>query len=201
MADEGKREYTVGYRIPNEANPFLHMTVAFLGELDEKQLDEVKKDLFELSQHIFPLTIAFSDKMDMFGPKNDIPVRTLRIWDDKALDALRAFYKKHGRAEHGLPMLDTPNYHVTVKKPQEQLAIEKLGLGKEIVIKGTLFCKQLGPHDPCFLLTAPAGLDKEADIARARELVKQAGDMLRAAGVPTVEDVTAMHEAAEKAGM
>jgi hypothetical protein len=156
--------YTVGIKVPNSTfagkpvNP-VHMTVAFVGECDEKRKSAIKEAMAKLARDFLPLRIKFGAN-EKFGPNKDISVRLCEIWDHPIAKAFQAFYKEFHVPEPGLPDFETPNYHVTRKALGDEL--DKM----DEVMLYTIFFKQLGPFEPEFKFDA-SSLCRVCDKAKA----------------------------------
>jgi hypothetical protein len=156
--------YTVGIKVPNSTfagkpvNP-VHMTVAFVGECDEKRKSAIKEAMAKLARDFLPLRIKFGAN-EKFGPNKDIPVRLCEIRDHPIAKAFQAFYKEFHVPEPGLPDFETPNYHVTRKALGDEL--DKM----DEVMLYTIFFKQLGPFEPEFKFDA-SSLCRVCDKAKA----------------------------------
>jgi 2'-5' RNA ligase len=118
------------------------MTLAYLGACDASRLEQAKKQLTNIANQVLPLVVTFG-KDDMFGPKNDIPVR-LCILPDVAREKLGEFYKQFAVPEPGL----------TASHAEQVFHVSKRGAADLDQANGfighVIFIKQLGPHDPIF---------------------------------------------------
>lgn len=133
--------YTVGMRVPNTTNPHLHMTLCYLGELNDQEIQTIKSDLDHLSALVVPLHIEFGER-DLFGPNNDIPVRLVKITDKDKKSLLDQFYRKYHKAEVGIPEGDSQNFHITIKT-----IIHEADSLNEMILS-EVFMKPVGPCDP-----------------------------------------------------
>lgn len=118
----------------------------FLGEASQETLESVKSDLTDFCRYL-PLHIRVG-KDNMFGPKKNIPVKHIEILNEEAKTAFLNFYRKYGKAEPGMPYLDTPSYYVSVKDIAEELPEHSEHYWTE-----KFFIKQLGPYDPIFTIS------------------------------------------------
>lgn len=143
--------YTCGVKVPSKThegkaiNP-AHMTVTFLGELDEKQLAECTAEFATLAR---PIRIRFGAKdtfgsAEMIAAGKGIEVRLCDIDGEADRKAVVDFHAKWGKAENGMPLLAEPNTHVS-----------KRTIGDELDTMVDAFCtswfiKRVGPHGPVF---------------------------------------------------
>jgi hypothetical protein len=137
--------YTVGIRIQCKSDPRLHVTMAYVGECDDRRLQELTHFLKVCSQHA--ASFRLTDR-DMFGPpeKCDIPVWKCQFTTPASAVLWKTFYEIYSRLSPGMPEPKPlfQNYHTTLKNPE---VAEELGQTGEI--HGTsVFLKQLGQRDP-----------------------------------------------------
>ena len=160
--------YTVGARVPGcTADPTLHITLAYLGELTAEEIAVHRTLIAELlaKQDGWPEEgLAFGQgSEDMFGPLNDMPVWRVHMLGSKNANGMRSadlwldYFRAWSKTPPGMPQrLDSPNYHITIKKPEvaqwvrEQEALHPL----KAFLCTQVFLKRLGPHDPEFVFSA-----------------------------------------------
>jgi 2'-5' RNA ligase len=140
----------VGARVKCTAHPNLHVTLAYVGDCDEKRLFSVKQALMVRAD--MPLRFKLGE-WALFGPKNDIPVIKCTITLKTAASLWQSFYDAYGQLPPGWtePKPAAQNYHVTLKRP---------GVGEELrekeeIVCTELFLEQLGPHEPIFRIPLP----------------------------------------------
>ncbi len=143
--------YSVGARIKCNAHPNLHVTLAYVGECNEKRLFSLQQAIKVRSDKPIRLVLG---ELDLFGPKKDIPVIRCKFAREDVANLWQSFYDAHGQTPTG--WTDTKpavwNYHVTLKKPGVR---EELSTKKEIVCTG-LFIEQIGPgYEPIFCVPLP----------------------------------------------
>jgi 2'-5' RNA ligase len=151
MENNAARSYTVGIKIPNTTyaekavNP-AHMTITYLGEADEKKLEDAKRMLAIINQSR-PIRIKMG-KPDVFGTQErPIPVMRLLIESPTIEELLIQMHRQLGVCEPSqTDKLEIPSWHVTVK--DTQLQEEFLGRQDSTIIGGKLFIKALGNFDP-----------------------------------------------------
>ena len=133
-------EYVIIAPVSGTSFKYLHMTICFLGHVDDKKLDIIKEDLQILSKQVLPLEITFGHA-DLFGPNYEIPVLLVDIVDKDKLKLLDEFYQKyHAPTEEGVEDTGHQNYHVNVKKVLGELSLlDSRSLN-------TLNLKQIGDH-------------------------------------------------------
>ena len=105
--------YYVAYGLPY---PGLHMTIAFLGDLDDDwvKLDIVKQDMQDLPLNFM---CTFGEE-EMFGENNDVPVRIVHVSDTKCVSAMKHFRADHNMIGHPFPELDL---HVNLKDQRNKI--------------------------------------------------------------------------------
>jgi hypothetical protein len=113
-----------------------HMTISFLGAIDEKLLPEVIRDLETTVAR--PLKLCFGEK-DFLGTRKDVEVRLCEIVngepDDKKV--VTEFAQKWNGSQH-----DTGMFHVTKKHMGAELD------GMTEVVCTNWYLKPLGPYPP-----------------------------------------------------
>lgn len=139
------KKYTVGFKVPS-SNPYLHMTLCFVGRCHETKLDEIKKQM-DVLRDILPLRVNYLD-YDMFGPNKNIRVRKCEIVDQAKMAKVQAFYDKFYVPEENIPYNAVPQLHVTLKNADEEIKLQNHFVSRE------LFLKELGAHPPLFIVNA-----------------------------------------------
>ena len=135
-------EYTVGLRIHGFSNEYLHMSLAFIGKLNQEKINDLKESAELLAKEILPIRFVL-DKEGMLGSNFDVPVRYAKVIDEQKKKTIIDFYCDYADSTdehfHGR---EGPNFHVTLKKCEKELLF-----GTEIESK-EIFLKPLGKHDP-----------------------------------------------------
>jgi len=148
MASPASQKFTVRALLPQPGDKFAHITLAYVGERDGKELMELRKDLGAI-----PLPLSFQPtQWETFETsKGPLEVRLFTTVDPKVDEALQTFYTKWGVRDPFLPAnVPTPTrqkYHVTVKSKD---AKTNLMDSTKFHASTTLDIKPLGPFDPVY---------------------------------------------------
>src|SRR5688572_4316095 len=100
------QKYTLGLRVDSTTDPFLHVTIAYLGDCNLDKLAEIKKAMNDAATINFLPCRLIVGKSDMFGPKNDIPVRYVSFNSPMTEQLMKSFYDKFGQPELDLDKMN-----------------------------------------------------------------------------------------------
>ena len=124
----------------DNAGPYAHVTVAYLGERDDAEMRLITEEIPLMRLERFDMRVT---GIAFYGLEKDIKVYTLAIDCRHAELMLRWFYTAWSRPDHGIHPA-TPNWHVSAKALEIEL---RLG---DVLKMDEAFVKELGPVDPFF---------------------------------------------------